>query len=858
MNIYSCWSRDFLAQGMSREEARTAARRQFGNTTSLQEDRRELQTLLSIEALWHDLRYALRTLWKSRGFAAVSIATLGLGIGAATAIFSVVENVMLSPFPYKDARRMVFPRIHNTQQSQDGGRQGYTATEFLEFAAGNHVFDGIVAATDDPVLYKQGEGTEEFDGARVTPGTFEFFGMPALYGRVLQPSDYEPGAPPVFVMRHKTWVERFNGDSSMLNKTFVLNGIPRTLIGIMPPRFAWYGADVFLPEKPRVAEPGAADAREYWFVLGRLKPGASIQQAQADLTVIANRLARVHPQDYPPRFTVEIRKLGDTVVGRIAATLYTVLAAVGLLLLIACSNVANLMLARATSREKEFSLRALLGAGRARIVRLLTAESLVLAMAGAMLGVLLAWGGLKALVAAMPQDTIPSESVIELNAPVLMFTLCVAALTALIFGLAPALQSFRRDLNDTVRESGKGMSGGFRGKWMRDAVVVMEVALSLALLIGAGLLMRSFVTLRQVRLGLRTDHVFQTVLLLPEDRYKTAEQATQFFRPLFARLKALPGVVDAAACSALPPSGGAESRVEVAGKTHDEEWQTLFQYVSEGYFRVLRVELQAGRVFTEAEVNDARKVAVVNETFARKYLPNENPIGRRVRLARLETAAEPVRDAWFEITGVLADVTNRGLQTPIEPEAWVPYTIAGSEAQVLLVRTSQDPGTIINPVRQAVWGTDSGVPLGYSGTLEERIGEGLYAGPRFGVVLMVIFACVGLVLVTVGVYSVLAYSTAQRTHEIGIRMALGAAGDDVLRMVVKTGVRLVVAGTAIGIGVSLVLGRLMGTQLVGVTAYDPATLATTTLLLMMTAAVACWIPARRASRVDPMVALRYE
>lgn len=753
---------------------------------------------------------------------------------------------------------MVFPRIHNTQQSQDGGRQGYTATEFLEFAEGNHVFDGIVAATDDPVLYKQGEGTEEFDGARVTPGTFEFFGMPALYGRVLQPSDYEPGAPPVFVVRHKTWVERFNSDSSLLNKTFVLNGIPRTLIGIMPPRFAWYGADMFLPEKARGAEARATDAREYWFVLGRLKPGVSIQQAQADLTVIANRLARVYPQDYPPRFTVQIRKLGDTVVGRIEATLYTVLAAVGLLLLIACSNVANLMLARATSREKEFSLRAVLGAGRARIVRLLTAESLVLAMAGAMLGVLLAWGVLKALVAAMPQDTIPSESVIELNAPVLAFTLCVAALTALIFGLAPALQSFRRDLNDTVRESGKGMSGGFRGKWMRDAVVVMEVALSLTLLIGAGLLMRSFVTLREVRLGLRTDHVFQTVLLLPEDRYKTAEQVTEFLRPLFARLKALPGVVDAAASSALPPSGGAESRVEVAGKTHDQEWQTLFQYVSEGYFRVLRVELKAGRVFTEAEVNDARKVAVVNETFARKYLPNESPIGRRVRLARLETSAEPVRDAWFEITGVLADVTNRGLQTPIEPEAWIPYTIAGSEAEVLLVRTSQDPGTMINAVRQAVWGTDSGVPLGYSGTLEDRIREGLYAGPRFGLLLMLIFACTGLVLVTVGVYSVLAYSTAQRTHEIGIRIALGAAGDDVLRMVVKTGVRLVVAGMAIGIGVSLVLGRLMGTQLVGVTAYDPATLATTTFLLMMTAAVACWIPARRASRVDPMVALRYE
>jgi len=852
----------FVAQGISREEATAAARRQFGNTSLLQEDRRELKTFLSIEAWWHDLRYGARTLWKSRAFAAVSIATLGLAIGAATSIFSVIHNVLLEPFPEKGAARMVFFGIHNTQQSQEVGRGNYTAAELLEFGENNRVFDGITAATGEPVLYKHGEGTEWFSGAHVTPGTFEFFGMPALYGRVMRASDYEPGSPPVFVMRYKAWMERFGGDLSMMNQTFVLNGTPRTLVGIMPPRFAWYGADVYIPETlTRGAKAGLADSAPNWFLLGRLRPGVSIQQAEADLTVIAHRLAKIYPQNYPRSFTVQVRKRVDAVVGRFAATLYTVLAAVGLLLLIACSNVANLMLARATTREKEFALRAALGAGRARLIRLLMVESLVLAMAGATLGTFVAWGGLKLLVTAMPQNLIPAQSVIELNAPVLAFTLCVAVLTALFFGLVPALQWSRPDLNDPLRDSGKGVSGGLRGRWVRDVVVVMEVALSLTLLIGAGLLMRSFVALREVHLGLQADHVFQMGLALPADRYKTAEQRTKFLRPLLLRLKALPGVVDAAASSATPLYSGGVSKMEIAGKTHEEEWQSLFQPVSEGYFRVLRIEFKQGRGFSEAEVNDARKVAVLNETFVRKYLPNENPIGRRVQLASLDTFADPHQDKWLEIVGIAGDVTNdgnRGLQVPIEPEVWVPYTIAGSGARSLMVRTEVDPGAMMIALRKEVWATDSGVALIHPSTLKDFISEQLYAGPRFGFVLMTIFGSVGLILVTVGVYSILAYSTTQKTHEIGIRMALGAEGADVVGMVVRTGLRPVVAGIAIGIAVSPVLGRVIGSQLVGVTAYDPPTLAATAVLLTMTAAIACWIPARRAARVDPLVALRYE
>ena len=846
----------FVKQGMRREDAVVAARRQFGNTTLLQEDRRELQTLTSVEAWWLDLRYAVRTLWRNGAFAAVSIATLGLGIGAATAIFSVIDNVLLTPFPYKDARRIVFPRIHGAQQGQDDGRQGYTPTEVLEFAENNHVFDGTTAANEDLILYKHGGGTEQFEGADVTPGTFEFLGMPALHGRVLQPSDYEPGAPPVFVLRYKTWRERFNGDLSILNTTLVLNGTARTLVGIMLPRFGWYDAEVYIPEKlTRDATSGSFPS---WFLVGRLKPGVSQQQAEADLTVIAKRLAKTYPQSYPAEFSVLVRQIGDTVIGRFEATLYTVLAAVGLLLLIACSNVANLMLARATTREKEFALRAALGAGRRRLVRLLMVESLVLAIAGAMLGIFVAWAGLKFLVATMPQDLIPTESVIELNAPVLAFMLCVAVLTALTFGLAPALQSSRRDLNDSLRDSGKGVSGGFRGRWLRDTVVVIEVALSLTLLIGAGLLMRSFVALREVNLGMRADHVFQTGLVLPAERYKTVQQVTNFIRPLLVRLKALPGVVDAAESSALPPSNYNETNVDIAGKTHLEEWPTTFQQVSEDYFRVLRIEFKQGRGFSEAEVNDARRVAVVNETFLRKYLSNEKPIGQRVRLASLETMPDPVHDGSFEIIGVVGDVTNRGLQTPIEPEVWLPYTINAAGPQVVIVHTSQDPGTMMHGVRQEVWNTDSGVALAFAGTLNDRINQRLYAGARFGFLLMTIFGCTGLILVMVGVYSLLAYSTTRKTHEIGIRMALGAKRGDVLGMVVRSGLRLVVVGIAIGVAISMALGRVIGTQLVGVSVYDPETLAATTLLLTLTAAIACWIPARRAARVDPVVALRYQ
>jgi len=806
-----------------------------------------------------DLHFALRNLRKSPSFTIIAAVTLALGIGASTAIFSVMENVLMEPFPYTDAQRLVSVQIHDTEQNEPGGRGGYSGPEFLDYVAQNHSFDRVIANAGLDVLYRSGEGTERFDGNYITPGTFEFLGMPALLGRAAQPADYEPGAAPIFVMRYKTWVTRFSADPKIINKTFVLNGNQCTLVGIMPPRFGWGDADMWIPQKPSRS---AAQERNgfpvFWFFLGHLKPGVSIRQAESDVTVVAKNLAAIYPKDYPKKFSVHIETLTDLVVGRFRTTLYIVLAAVGLLLLIGCGNVANLLLARATTREKEFAIRAALGAGRWRIIRQLLVESFLLALSGTILGALMAWGGLKALVALMPQQIIPAEAVIRLNLPVLAFTLAVAVLTAIIFGLAPALQVVRRDLNDPLRDSGKGTSGGGAHGRLRSAVVVLEVAVSLTLLVAAGLLMRSFVALRDVHLGLQPDHIFVARLPLPEDRYKTSDQVAGFFRPLLTRLKAVPGVLEATETSTLPPYGGINTEIEIPGKTHAEKWNALFQLCSEGYFPVLKIQFIDGRPFTEAEVEGRRKLAVVNQTFIRKYLGNENPMGERVHIAQLEQFPDKLADPWFEIIGVVADVKNNGLQDPVQPEIWVPYTMTGSGARGVLVRTGPDPMTLMNAVRHEIWATDSNVALTLTGTLESFIANFSYAGPRFGFLLMTVFGSIGLVLVTIGVYSVLAYTTARRTHEIGIRMALGAEKRDVLRLVIRMGVGLVGAGIVLGIIASLAVARVIATQLWGVSAYDPFTLTSVAALLLITGVIACWVPARRASRVDPLIALRYE
>ncbi|MGA2153424.1 MAG: ABC transporter permease [Bryobacteraceae bacterium] len=810
--------------------------------------------------LWREIRSAARGLGRDRTFTCLAAAALALGIGSTTAIFSVIDNVLLEPFPYTDSHRLVTIQIHDSTRSDPGGRSGFRVPEFLDYQEQNHVFDRAVGNCGIDVLYDNGEGTEQFNGALVSPDTFEFLGMPALVGRVMGPADYRPGAPPVFVLRYKVWVSRFSADPKIVGRTFVLNGVPRTLIGIMPQRFGWGDSDLWIPASlDRADEVAAGQFPNYFWMLGHLRPGVTMRQAQADIDVIAHRLAKVYPKEYPKQFTIQTQTLADTVVGPFRVMLMIVMGAVGLLLLIACANVANLLLARATAREKEIAIRSALGAGRWALVRQLLTESLLLGLLGAASGCFLAWGGIKGLIAIVPAQIIPAEAYIHINTSVLLFALATGMVTALIFGTAPALHATRRDLNEVLRDTGKGVSGGFRHAGLRNGLIVGEVALSLALLTGAGLLMRSFFALQQVQLGADPSHILAAVLPMPPERYKGAAQITGFFRPLLDHLKTTPGVVVATEATSLPPFGGFVSKLEIPGKSAGEDWRSQVELCSEGYFDTLRMKLLRGRTFTEAEVNGARKLGVVNLTFAKKFLTGD-PLGQRATLPDLSTSnfPDPLKDPTFEIIGIVADVKNQGLQRPAQPEIWVPYSVMGGAFRGILVRTSGDPKLLLNTLRREIWAADRSVALGFNGTDEDFINQFAMAQPRFGLYLLAVFAIVGLILVAIGVYGVVAYAVTRQTHEIGVRMALGADRSVVLRMVLRMGLRLLALGAGIGLLASFGVSRALASQLFGVSTFDPVTLVGVVALVFVAGVAACLFPARAATRVDPIIALRYE
>jgi len=848
------------AAGLPEDEARRRASIEFGGVERFKEECRETRWENCLDTLARDFQFAFRGLLKDRRFAFIAILALALGIGSSTAIFSVVDNALFEPFPYKDSRHLVIVRVHDRDSADREWRGAFFYPELQEYMTANHVFDAAVANVEDDIIYSAGDTTFRFGGDYVTPGTFEFFGVPTYLGRALEPADFQPGAPPVFVMRYATWVSQFHADATLIGKNFNLNGVSHTLVGVMTSRFAWGGVEMWLPRSPDAVEVNPdGHFRRYWGMVAHLRPGVSRQEAEADLTVIAERLAALYRDEYPKRFSIEVDSFAHAVVPeQFRKILYVLFAAVGLLLLIGCANVANLLLARATTREKEFALRSALGASRGRLVGQLLAESLLLATGGSILGIFIAWAGVRALRAVMPGFTIASETVIEMNASVLVFAIVVGVGTVFVFGLVPALQASRSNLQDSLRDSGKGQSGTVGRAGLRNAVIVLEVALSLTLLFTAGLFVRSFLALEEVRLGFRTDHVLSGRIPLPRERYQTGSQVSSFYRPLLRRLKAVPGVAYAAESSTRPPYGGIGSIVEIAGKTHSERWRSIVQLCSEDYLSVLRLPLLDGRFFTEAETNDRRRLAVINKTFERRYFGDENPIGRRIHLLVLEGFPDPVKDAWFEVIGVAADAQNFGLENPVEPEAWIPYTLTGTGTRGLLIRTTGDPTAMINAVRREIWATDPAVAVADPETLEHFLNLFTFAQPRFGLQLVVIFASIGLVLATIGVYSVIAYSTSRRTHEFGIRMALGAAGNDVLKMVLRKGLELLLAGIAMGLAASLAMSRVLVSQLWGVSPHDPLTLASVAVLLLVVGLTACWVPARRATRVNPSSALRYE
>jgi len=810
-----------------------------------------------MQTIWQDLRYGLRGFRKQPAFTALAVVTLALGIGAATTIFSVIQNVLLDPFPYLNADRVAMIQIHDTSSSRPGGRTAFQTPEFLDYQEQNHVFDEVIGGGFEDVLLSTSEGTEQFNGALVTGNTFQFLGVPALLGRVVTPEDAKPGAAPVFVMAYKMWLAHYNLDPQVLGRTFTLNGVPRTLVGIMPPRFTKLAADLYRPITLDRADPDIS--RTYFAFQARLKPGVTLRQAEADADLIARRLAKVYPLNYPKQFSVHAISWVDNVVGQFRTTLYTLAAAVGLLLLIACSNVANMLLARAASREKEMAIRGSLGASRARLVQQLLVESLLLALAGAALGCVFAYGGLKMIVTMIPEGLIPRETVIRLNLPVLLFSLAVAMITALVFGLVPAMQTAKRDMVEPLKDSSKGVGGGFRGGRLRNTLVIVEVALSLLLLAGAGLLMRSFVRLQSIDLGLNPDNILVARLPLPREQYNTAAAKHQFFRTLLPRIQALPGVVAATETTTLPPYGGITSDIEIPGKTHSDRWESMVQLVSDGYFPTLGLRLIRGRLLTAAEVDGGRRVAVVNQTLVNRFFAGENPLGQSIKFNEFEKLRDQsVTNPVFEIVGIISDAKNRGIQDPPMPEAFVPYTITGAFMRGVLVRTSAAPEALLTSVRREIWAVDRNVALTNTGTLMQFLKQFSYAEPRFSLTLLGVFASVGLLLVAIGVYSVIAYTVSRQTHEIGIRMALGAGRTDVLRMVASMGLRLVAVGVAIGLVASFIVTRIVASQIWGVSPHDPLTLSIVVSVMVLVGITACYVPARRATRVDPMIALRCE
>ena len=761
---------------------------------------------------------------------------------------------LLEPWPYKDGNSLSVIQIRDAGSNEPYGRTFFSQPEFADMQKGIHIFRDTIAAHGNRVLWTHGAIPESLQSGTVSGNAFQVLGVAPLMGRVLLPSDAKPDAAPVFVMSYKMWQSKFSGQRNLLGHVFTFDGKSTTLVGIMPPRFAYWGADIW---QATDVNPAETDETAPWFLMtGHLQPGLTVQSAQPDVALVANRLSKIYPKNYPKKFTVSVISLTDMVVGRFRRTLYLLLGAVGLLLLLACANVANLLLAKATVREKELAVRSSLGAGKWQIVRLLLTESMLLAMGGAVLGCGLAWAELRALVAILPKYTFPDEASITLNGRVLLFTTVVVVLTALLFGLAPALGAFGRNLAESLKAGGRGNSGFRRGR-LRNLLIISEVALSLVLLTAAGLMMRSFFLMRQADLGFQPQRMVTTQINL-DKKYKTSEKQALFARELTSRLRKLPGVLSVTAAVDFPPFGGIDTDFEVPGKTHLESWKGQMGFCDPDFFPTIGMRLLRGHLFTAADVAAKRKVAVINQQLATKFFGQEDPLGKTVTLAGLERAPEPDKSPNFEIVGVVSDIKNHGLREAVLPQAYVPTTLASYGAYIVFIRTIGNPAGLTKALDGTVLAMDRNLLPQQTNTVEESLNQFELAQPRFGLQMFSVFALIGLLLVSVGVYSVVSYTVSQQVREIGIRMALGGTRKHVRNWVLAAGMRFIAIGIVCGAVVAFALLRLLKSEIWGVTSYDPATLGVVVVLLATVGFVACCLPAWRATRVDPVTALRQD